>query len=165
MAGGASAAQATAPMATAETVSAGPTTVVAFVQAPSGEELEAMTREVSSELRCVVCQGVSIEDSPSELAREMKDVVRDQLAAGRTPDQVKQYFVDTYGEWILLEPEPTGFNLAVYLLPVLALVAGAVILFMALRRWSAAGVPAEGGGVAAEASDAPRPPDGAAGGA
>ncbi|MFW6078670.1 MAG: cytochrome c-type biogenesis protein, partial [Gemmatimonadota bacterium] len=85
------------------------------VQAPSGEELEALTREVSSQLRCVVCQGLSIEDSPSDLAREMKSVVRDQLAAGRSPEQVKQYFVDTYGEWILLEPEATGFNLAVYI--------------------------------------------------
>ncbi|MFW6078252.1 MAG: cytochrome c-type biogenesis protein, partial [Gemmatimonadota bacterium] len=65
-----------------------------------------------------------------------KSVVRDQLAAGRSPEQVRQYFVDTYGEWILLEPEATGFNLAVYILPVVALAAGVAIVIVVLRRWT-----------------------------
>jgi len=100
--------------------------------------LEERTRQVAAELRCPVCQGNSIQDSPSELAQEMKGVVRDQLAAGRTPDEVKQYFVDKYGEWILLEPKATGFNLVAYLLPVLMLAAGGLVVWRAVRRWTAA---------------------------
>ncbi|MBI4408850.1 MAG: cytochrome c-type biogenesis protein CcmH [Gemmatimonadetes bacterium] len=102
-------------------------------------DLEARTRLVASQLRCPVCQGLSIQDSPSELAQEMKQVVRAQLAAGRTPDEVKAYFVARYGEWILLEPEPRGFNLAVYLLPVLALLAGLAVVGVVVRRWTRSG--------------------------
>lgn len=66
----------------------------------------------------------------------MRGVVRDQLAAGRSPEDVKQYFVDKYGEWILLEPEARGFNLLVYVLPIAAIVAGAAVIVLAVRRWS-----------------------------
>lgn len=108
--------------------------------------LEAKTREVSAQLRCPVCQGNSIQDSPSELALEMKGVVRDQLASGKTPDEVKQYFVDKYGEWILLEPKASGFNLVVYLLPIVVIGAGAVVTWQAIRKWTARADP--GGGTA-----------------
>lgn len=99
-------------------------------------ELDAMTRRVASQLRCPVCQGLSIQDSPTELAQNMRSVVREQLAEGRTPDDVKAYFVSRYGEWILLEPEPRGFNLTIYVLPVLAVLAGAAVVTAAIRRWS-----------------------------
>src|SRR5690606_14950031 len=104
--------------------------------APPDSALEAAVREVASHLRCVVCQGLSIQDSPSALAREMKQIVRDQLAAGRTADEVKDYFVARYGEWILLDPPARGFNLAVHVLPVLGLLGGAVIVAVLLRRWT-----------------------------
>ncbi|HEX7118746.1 MAG TPA: cytochrome c-type biogenesis protein [Longimicrobiales bacterium] len=99
-------------------------------------ELEARTSAVASQLRCPVCQGLSIEDSPTDLARDMRAVVREQLAAGRSPDEVKDYFVSKYGEWILLEPEPHGLNLAVYVLPVLALALGAGVIVRSVRRWT-----------------------------
>jgi cytochrome c-type biogenesis protein CcmH len=73
--------------------------------------LEARTSSVAAQLRCPVCQGLSIQDSPSDLAQSMRAVVRDQLAAGKTPDEVKAYYVSKYGEWILLAPKPSGFNL------------------------------------------------------
>lgn len=98
--------------------------------------LDERTRGVASQLRCPVCQGVSIQDSPSELAVEMKSVVREQLAAGRTPDEVKAYFVEKYGDWVLLEPPATGFNLLVYVLPVLAVVGGVFAVVIAVRRWT-----------------------------
>jgi cytochrome c-type biogenesis protein CcmH len=98
--------------------------------------LEARTREVASILRCPVCQGLSIQDSPSPLAQEMKGVVRDQLRAGRTPQQVKAYFVSKYGEWILLQPTARGFNLAVYILPVVMLLGGMVLIVVLARKWS-----------------------------
>ena len=108
------------------------------VQAGRGDSanLEQRTSAVASQLRCPVCQGLSIQDSPSELAQQMRGVVRDQLAAGRTPEQVKQYFIEKYGEWILLEPEPHGFNILVYILPVVAVIAGAAVVIVAVRRWS-----------------------------
>ena len=105
---------------------------------PSDSAIEAMTRVLASELRCPVCQGLSIGDSPSELAIEMRGVIRDQLKAGRTPDEVREYFVQKYGEWILLSPEPRGFNLLVYVLPVLFLVLGAWVVWRFIRRWSTA---------------------------
>lgn len=110
----------------------------ALVQRPPVDSvlLEQRTSAVASELRCPVCQGLSIQDSPSELAQQMRAVVRDQLAAGRTPDEVKRYFVDKYGEWILLEPEARGFNVLIYVLPVAAVLLGAAAVVVAVRRWS-----------------------------
>ncbi|MEO6444674.1 MAG: cytochrome c-type biogenesis protein [Gemmatimonadaceae bacterium] len=110
----------------------------------SESELERRTREVAAQLRCPVCQGNSIQDSPSELAQEMKGVVRDQLAAGRTPNEVKQYFIDKYGEWVLLEPTASGFNLLVYVLPVLMLLGGAFVIVRAVRKWTTAPPAADG---------------------
>lgn len=106
---------------------------------PADSILDARTREVASGLRCPVCQGESIEQSPSELAVELKKVVREQLAAGRTPEQVREYFVARYGEWILLEPQPTGFNATIYVVPPLLLLVGAVVIVVLLRRWTRAG--------------------------
>lgn len=100
--------------------------------------LDARTREVAQGLRCPVCQGESIDASPAELAVELKSLVREQLAAGRTPDEVRAYFVARYGEWILLKPKAGGANAMVYLLPPLLLLAGAALIFVLLRRWTRA---------------------------
>lgn len=117
--------------------------------------LEALTRQVSAELRCPVCQGNSLQDSPSELAQEMKGVVRDQLASGRTPEQVKQYFIDKYGEWILLEPKASGFNLVVYLLPLVMVGVGGTVTWLAVRKWTAAPTGEDGEGEAKGRAAAP----------
>jgi cytochrome c-type biogenesis protein CcmH len=114
---------------------------VAARRASTDTALAALTRSVAAQLRCPVCQGLSLADSPSELALEMKDVVRDQLAAGRTPDEVKAYFVAKYGEWILLEPPRRGVNLLAYALPAVALIGGLGVIWLALRRWTS-GAPA-----------------------
>lgn len=117
--------------------------------------LEARVRDVSSQLRCPVCQGLSLQDSPSELAQEMRNVVRDQLRAGRAPDEVRQYFVNRYGEWILMEPTRHGFNWVVYALPALVLVGGLAVIYVALRRWTAGATPAQNDPVL-ESGDASR---------
>ncbi len=106
------------------------------VAAPRDSVLEARTSAVASQLRCPVCQGLSIQDSPSELAQSMRAVVRDQLASGKSPDEVNAYFVSKYGEWILLAPRPRGFNLIAYLLPVLVVLSGGIGIFVAVRRWT-----------------------------
>jgi cytochrome c-type biogenesis protein CcmH len=110
-----------------------PTTPAAIV---AESILDARTREVSSQLRCPVCQGLSLQDSPSELSQQMRDVVRQQLAAGRTPAEVRAYFVGRYGEWILTRPEPHGFNWFVYALPLVLLAGGAWLLMFAVRKWT-----------------------------
>jgi len=99
--------------------------------------LEARTSAVASQLRCPVCQGVSIQDSPSELAQQIRMVVKEQLATGKSPREVRAWFVSKYGEWILLSPEPKGFNWVVYVLPVALILGGIATVVMVVRRWTA----------------------------
>ena len=98
--------------------------------------LDAQTRAVAATLRCPVCQGESIEDSPSDLSKQMRAVVRDRLRSGETPDQVRAYFVSRYGEWILLEPTMTGLNILLYVTPVLLVVGGLALVAFLVRRWT-----------------------------
>ena len=119
----------------------------AAVPVPSGQParsdsaLEALTTVLASELRCPVCQGNSIQDSPSELAQQMRDLIRDQLRSGKTPDEVRAYFVDRYGEWILLAPKAEGLNLVVYIVPFAALLVGGLVVWRTVRRWTTASHP------------------------
>ncbi|HEU5174662.1 MAG TPA: cytochrome c-type biogenesis protein [Gemmatimonadaceae bacterium] len=112
------------------------------MSAADSAELDRKTREVATELRCPVCQGESIQESPAELSQEMKAIVREQLAAGKTPDEVKAYFVGRYGEWILLRPTTSGVNALLYWLPPVLLIAGAVLVIVIARRWTKAGADA-----------------------
>jgi cytochrome c-type biogenesis protein CcmH len=98
--------------------------------------LEAQTNSVAATLRCPVCQGESIQDSPSTLAQQMKSVVRERLRSGESPEQVKAYFVARYGEWILLEPRWTGLNIALYLLPVVLIIGGLLLVVRLVRKWT-----------------------------
>ena len=103
----------------------------------SDAELDRRAAEVADQLRCPVCRNQSVLESSSRLAREMQGVIRERLAAGESPEQVKAYFVRSYGDWILLQPEPEGFNLLVYALPAALLLAGGVVVILLVRRWSA----------------------------
>lgn len=102
-------------------------------------ELENQTREIATELRCVVCQNLSVADSPSEMAQQMRAIVREQLEAGKTPEQIKEFFVSKYGEWVLLKPKTTGFSALLWILPYAALVVGVIAGWVFLRRSSARG--------------------------
>jgi cytochrome c-type biogenesis protein CcmH len=93
-------------------------------------------RSVAAQLRCVVCQNLSVLDSPSEMAAQMRAIIRERLAAGQTPDEVVRYFVDKYGEWILLLPPEHGFSLLVWAAPVVAVLVGLAIVARLLRRWT-----------------------------
>lgn len=98
-------------------------------------QLEAQAREIASKLRCPTCRALSVGDSPSGMAQEMRILIREQLRAGKTPDEITAYFVDRYGEWILLKPKASGFNWTVWLLPVLMLAGGLFFVFLTARRW------------------------------
>ena len=105
--------------------------------APRDSLLEAQVHQVGSKLRCPVCQGLSVAASPS--ASDMREVIRSQLKAGKTPAEVEAYFVSKYGEWILLRPEPRGFNLALYILPTVMILGGIGLIFLLAKKWSRAG--------------------------
>jgi cytochrome c-type biogenesis protein CcmH len=108
----------------------------AQAQQPATHTTQPEVYEVAAQLRCVVCQNLSVADSPSEMASQMRGVIRERLATGERPDQVVQYFVDKYGEWILLEPRRQGFTLLVWVLPPLAVVAGLGLAAILLARWT-----------------------------
>jgi cytochrome c-type biogenesis protein CcmH len=97
---------------------------------------EPEVHAIATQLRCVVCQNLSVADSPSETASQMRAVIRERLAAGERPEQVIAYFVDKYGEWILLEPRRQGFTLLVWILPALAVATGLGLAAVLLVRWT-----------------------------
>jgi cytochrome c-type biogenesis protein CcmH len=105
---------------------------------------EELVHEVAAQLRCVVCQNLSVADSPSEMANQMRAIVRQRLAAGETPDQVIQYFVARYGEWILLAPTRHGLNLLVWAAPAFAVLVGLLTVTLLVRRWTRAAPAASG---------------------
>ena len=96
--------------------------------------LEARARELSRELRCMVCQNQSIDDSEAPLARDLRLLVRERLTKGDTDQQVLDFLVARYGEFVLLKPPLEGRTIILWTLPPLALLAGAIGLFFAGRR-------------------------------
>jgi len=97
-------------------------------------KLEARARALSSELRCMVCQNQSIDDSEAPLARDLRLLVRERLTKGDTDQQVLNFLVSRYGEFVLLKPRFELHNLLLWGLPPFALAAGVVALFIAARR-------------------------------
>lgn len=128
---------AAAPSVLAAAPASGPS--AASGTAPAGAKSpvsEDTVHDVASQLRCVVCQSLSVADSPSETAHQMKDIIREHLAAGESPEQVRAYFVEKYGTWILLSPPRQGFNLLVWVVPFVGLGLGLVLVLIVVRRWS-----------------------------
>ncbi|MBY0398505.1 MAG: cytochrome c-type biogenesis protein CcmH [Thermoleophilia bacterium] len=87
------------------------------LQAPRAVSLDDRARGLAGELRCPVCQGLSIADSPAPLAEQIRRLVREQLAAGATDQDVRDFFVARYGSWILLAPPAGGRDLLLWLAP------------------------------------------------
>ncbi|MFT3687849.1 MAG: cytochrome c-type biogenesis protein CcmH [Paenirhodobacter sp.] len=102
----------------------------------SDPALEARAREISRDLRCPVCQGENIDDSNAGVARDLRLLVRERLLAGDSNDQVVDYVVDRYGEYVLFRPERRGANLILYWLgpAVLVLALGGVAVWLRRRR-------------------------------
>ena len=102
----------------------------------SDPKLEARAREVSKELRCLVCQNESIDDSDAELAKDLRMLVRKRILAGDTNDEVKQYLVARYGEFVLMKPPFQPATWLLWLGPGAILLGGAVGVVLFLRRSS-----------------------------
>jgi cytochrome c-type biogenesis protein CcmH len=97
---------------------------------------EARARDLSRELRCMVCQNQSIDDSEAPLARDLRLLVRERVAAGDSNAQVIDFLVARYGEFVLLKPRFERHTLLLWLLPPLALAGGGLALWMYGRRRS-----------------------------
>ena len=95
---------------------------------------EARVQKLGKLLRCAVCQGLSIADSPASMARAQLDRVRDLVADGKSDEEIMQYFVARYGEWILLKPIPEGMNLVVWLGPLVLLAVGGAVIWAQKRK-------------------------------
>jgi cytochrome c-type biogenesis protein CcmH len=95
---------------------------------------EARARHIFEQVRCLVCQNESIDDSQAELAHDLRQIVRDQVRQGRSDDQIKHFLVQRYGEFVLLRPSFSLGNVALWAGPFLVVGLGLVLLFGRLRN-------------------------------
>jgi cytochrome c-type biogenesis protein CcmH len=118
-------------------IAAGGALLVAGLRGPPPPtSVQDRVRAVASELRCPVCQDLSVADSPSALAREMRERIANDLAAGRSPDAIRQDFVHAYGDWILMSPPRHGLALVAWIIPALLFGAGLAIAIFSIARWT-----------------------------
>ena len=103
--------------------------------------LEARARALSSELRCMVCQNQSIDDSDAPLAHDIRVLIRQRIANGESNNDVRDYLVSRYGDFILLKPPLQPDTLLLWLVAPLTLSAGATVVVLARRRAAAATPP------------------------
>ncbi|NBZ88800.1 cytochrome c-type biogenesis protein [Stagnihabitans tardus] len=99
---------------------------------------EARARALSKELRCLVCRNENIDDSDAQLARDLRLLVRERIAAGDSDDEAMAFITARYGEFVLLNPPATGANLVLWLAGPAALLAGGGLAFAVMRRRAAA---------------------------
>ncbi len=95
--------------------------------------LETRARNLSAQLRCMVCQNQSIDDSNAELARDLRVLVRERLVAGETDEEVVEYVVSRYGEFVLLKPRLSIRTMALWSAPVVLLLIGGLVLVLMAR--------------------------------
>lgn len=114
-------------------------------------DLDRQVREIALDLRCPVCQNISVADSASQLATQMRSVIRQKLQAGEPRESIIQYFVERYGEEVRLDPPREGFTLLVWIGAAAGVAGGAFVLISRLRR----ALPASKGQVAAVGTSLP----------
>lgn len=95
---------------------------------------EAHARAIFKDIRCLVCQNESIDDSEAPLAADLRRIVREQVKAGKSDDQIKQYLTDRYGQFVLMRPSFDPGNLALWIGPFLVLLLGGTLLVLRLRN-------------------------------
>src|SRR5215471_11927690 len=104
---------------------------------PPQQTLDQRVHDVASQLKCLVCQGESVADSPATLSQQMRGIIRQQLQSGKSEQEVIQYFVSRYGDRILLSPPWQGLTLLAWLVPIVLMLGGILILVVVLKNWQA----------------------------
>lgn len=115
-----------------------PAAVAPTEQTPAqsaSSNLDSETLRVAKSLYCPVCPGVPLDTCETQACQQWRALIRQKLSEGETPQQIEAYFVDQYGERVLGAPRPEGVNLAIYALPVAAVVGGGALVYLAARRW------------------------------
>jgi len=103
--------------------------------ADDGDSVDARVQRVTAELRCVECQGLSVADSNASTSEAIRNDVRERIEAGESDAEIRQFYVETYGESILMHPTADGISLFVWLVPLLAFGLGAGLVVWTLIRW------------------------------
>jgi cytochrome c-type biogenesis protein CcmH len=111
--------------------------VVNAQEVPTDDQVNAIAKQ----LYCPVCENIPLDVCPTQACAQWRELIREKLSAGWTEDEIKTYFVAQYGDRVLASPPATGLNWLVYIIPPLVIIAGAFILYRALRAWRQA--PAE----------------------
>ena len=104
-----------------------------FAARPHEATADERIDQITTELRCPVCQGLSVKDSTSETARQMRDLVAQRVREGKTNAEIEAEFRAAYGDWIFLSPPVTSWSGLVWLVPIAALAAGLVVVARRLR--------------------------------
>ena len=108
---------------------------------PLGPALEGRVQKLGKQLRCAVCQGLSIADSPAPMARAQLDKVRALVSEGKSDEEIRSYFVERYGEWVLLQPQAHGINWMVWLGPVVLVLIGLGVIVRQVQKQPALAAP------------------------
>lgn len=111
-----------------------------WLAGPRARTLDERVHDVAVQLKCPVCQGESVADSPSQISKQMRQSIREQLQVGKSESQVIQYFVNSYGEQIVWTPQWQGFTILAWLVPIALLLGGSALLFFVLRDWRSVAV-------------------------
>ncbi len=110
-----------------------PWTVYAEVQDETA--LDVQVREIAKTLRCTVCQTENIWESGAPLAQQMRDVVRERLKMGHSPEDIKEYFLSRYGDYIMMQPPAHGVNWLLWVGPFILLLGGGLFLYKEVIGW------------------------------
>ncbi len=112
---------------------------------PRPQTIDQRVHSIASQLKCPVCQDESVADSSVSIAEQMRQVIRQQVQAGKSDQQIIQFFEDRYGAGIVWSPPWLGLTLFAWLVPIALFLAGCVLLFFVLREWRMS-APGSGGG-------------------
>lgn len=116
----------------------GTAAAILMLSAAGPGTLDERAHAVAASLKCPVCHDLSVADSPAPVAHEMRAHIREELRAGRTPDQIRAEFVAAYGDWILIAPPVTGVNLVAWFGPAAFALVALAALVLSVRRWTRA---------------------------
>lgn len=95
---------------------------------------EEQALELMHSIRCVVCQGQPISGSNAGLAADMRRIIRERIAAGESPEQIRSWLIDRYGDWVSFQPRPSVATSPLWILPILALLGGFWLVSRRLRK-------------------------------